>query len=185
MDRSKAHVSLVTKPKNPEINFRRAIFFKGTRWKKQMVLYLPKVLEIIRLPFQGRNILIWSSAWTQEEKAEPKANLLSSETGKDFSSCNFTVFFFCWFITSANPHTFLMWLLLFFLSSQVSLLTLGQARFHEAHLGQVTIGTTEYFDPGHLLTSFPLPCCRVLQPWSLGKVVLLCKPTHPSEFNDS
>lgn len=109
MGRSKAAVSLVTKPKNPEINFRRAIFFKGTRWKKQMVHYPPKVLEIIRLPFQGRNILVWSSAWNQEEKAEPKANPLSSETAKDFSSRNLTVFSFCSFITSANPNTFPMW----------------------------------------------------------------------------
>lgn len=73
--------------------FSKTLYFKtaeseGNKWCSTSL----KVLKIIRLPFQDRNILTWCSIWTKEWKSESKANLSSLDVGEAFSSQ--PIFFF-------------------------------------------------------------------------------------------
>lgn len=54
---------------------------EGNKWCSVSL----RVLKIIRLPFQDRNILTWCSSWTNEWKAESKTNLLSLDVGEAIS----------------------------------------------------------------------------------------------------
>lgn len=54
---------------------------EGNKWCSVSL----RVLKIIRLPFQDRNILTWCSSWTKEWKPESKSNLLSLDVGEAIS----------------------------------------------------------------------------------------------------
>lgn len=54
---------------------------EGNKWYSVSL----RVLKIIRLPSQDRNILTWCSSWTKKWKAESKTNLLSWDVGEAIS----------------------------------------------------------------------------------------------------
>lgn len=54
---------------------------RGSKWCSVSL----RVLKIIRLPLQDRNIPTWCSSWTKECKAESKTNLLRLDVGEAIS----------------------------------------------------------------------------------------------------